>query len=79
MPTAIENLAAIVNTDEFDQIATAMAGQRANWLDNELVFAHVKALAEIMPRLKGIVAGMTPAPLPTPEPEGEAGGEPAGN
>lgn len=77
MPTPIENLAAIVNTDEFDQIATAMAAQRAGWIDNELVFTHVKALAEIMPRLKGIVAGMNPAPAPAAEEE--AGGEAAGN
>lgn len=70
MSTAIENLAAIVITDAFDEIATAMAAQRAGWIDNELVFTHVKALAEIMPRLKGIVAGMIPPP--PSEPEGEA-------
>lgn len=67
MSTPIEDLSAIVEDEAFGRIADALAAQRANWIDNDFIFQHVKALAEIMPRLKDFVVSMNPpAPAATP-------------
>lgn len=72
-PTPIEALAALVNDPAYRTIAEGMAALRQPLFDQVNLFAHVDALAQIMPRLENALeAAMPPAEEPEiPEEPGE--------
>jgi len=72
-PTPIEALTALVNDPAYRAIAEGMAALRQPLFDQASLFAHVDALAQIMPRLEqAIERVMPPAEEPVaPEEPGE--------
>lgn len=54
--TPIERLSEIVSGEDYKGIAEAITSMRTDFIDDNLIFVHIKALSEIMPRLSDIVA-----------------------
>jgi len=59
-PTPIETLAALVRHSSYASIADGMAALRQPLFDNAILFAHVDALAQIMPRLAAAIDKLVP-------------------
>lgn len=53
----------IVNSQSYQGIVEGLSGMRATFLDDPLLFAHIDGLAQIMPRLKQVLANQ-PSEVP---------------
>lgn len=66
-----------VNTEAFDNIATNLNALKAQYINDENLFAHLNGVASCMVRLKEALAKepseLPPDPVPLSQPEPEQG------
>lgn len=68
MPTPLEILDELVNDPEFDRIVQTLTEQRTAFFDSPLIYPHLNAAANILPRLKNTLSGLVPRQVAEDDP-----------